>query len=130
MKESKTNRSLLLNVRLTEEEKQFLSAQVQATTCRTTSQYARQVLLKKPVIIKIRNQSQDELLTEIIALRNELKMIGTNLNQATRKLHTLRVLADFREWILRFDRDKQDILQRMDAVDIEARKLAKQWLPS
>lgn len=130
MKESKSNRSLWLNLRLTEEEKQFLSAQCQVTTCRTISEYTRHVLLKMPITAKIRNQSQDELLAEITALRNELKVIGTNLNQATKKLHSLRSLSDFKEWVLLFDQDKQELIKRMESIDTEVKKMVREWLPS
>ncbi len=130
MKESKPSRSHWLHIRLTEDEKQFLLTQSKATTCRNTSDYARLVLLKKPVIYRVRNQSQDELLTEITQLRNELKAIGTNLNQMTRKLHALSVIADIRQWIQHFHTDKQSLLEPLKEIDTEVKKLVRKWLPS
>ena len=130
MKESKPSRSHWLHIRLTEDEKQFLQVQTKSTTCRNTSDYARLVLLRKPVIYRVRNQSQDELLTEITQLRNELKAIGTNLNQMTRKLHSLSVVADLRQWLLLFQTDKQRLLEPLEAMDSEIKKLVRKWLPS
>ena len=59
------------------------------TTCRKLSEYARNVLLQKPVIIKFRNQSADDFLDEMILLKNELNAIGNNYNQSVKRLHTL-----------------------------------------
>lgn len=129
-KESKTSRSQWLHIRLTEEEKQFLSAQTKATTCRNASDYARQVLLKKPVVLKVRNGSQDELMAEITRLRNELKAIGTNLNQAAKKLNALYLVKDMEQWLQRFQVDKQSLEKDIEGIETEVKKLVRKWLPS
>ena len=64
-----------------------------STTCRKLSEYARKVLLNKPVVIKYRNQSADEFLSAMIPLQNELNSIGKNFNQAVKKLHTLNQIS-------------------------------------
>jgi len=39
------------------------------TTCQSISEYARNILLEKPVIIKYRNESADQFLTQMIAFK-------------------------------------------------------------
>jgi hypothetical protein len=59
------------------------------TTHKKLSEYARKVLLNKPVTIKYRNESADVIMTAMIQLKNELNSVGNNINQAVKKLHTL-----------------------------------------
>lgn len=53
------------------------------------STWARQALLNKTIVTVTRNQSEDDMMAEIIRLRNELNAIGKNFNQAVKKLNTL-----------------------------------------
>ncbi|RFS26771.1 plasmid mobilization relaxosome protein MobC [Chitinophaga silvatica] len=72
----------------------------QQTTCRNLSQYARQVLLNKPVVLKYRNQSADEILSALIGIKNEISAIGNNYNQEVKRLHTLKDSPEMLTWIL------------------------------
>src|SRR6185312_8944682 len=63
------------------------------------SHYMRQLLLEKPVVVKYRNESLDQVMEELVVLRKELNNIGNNLNQAVRKLHTLSRIPEFRNWL-------------------------------
>jgi len=69
------------------------------TTCRKLSEYARNVLLQKPVVVKYRNQSADSFLAEMIGLKKELNAIGNNYNQAVKKLHTLDHVPEVNAWV-------------------------------
>ena len=61
-----------LSVRLTSEELEEVYQHSQTSTCRSLTEYVRKVLTKKPVTIKIRNQSQDDLLAVMIGIKNRL----------------------------------------------------------
>ena len=71
-----------------------------ATTHRKLSEYARKVLLNKPVTIKYRNASIDEFLTDMIPVKNELNSTGKNFNQAVKKLHTIDQSDEVKIWLL------------------------------
>lgn len=62
---------------------------IKKTTARSVSEYARDVLLAKPVIVKFRNITADAFLHELLALKRELNGIGNNFNQAVHTLHLL-----------------------------------------
>ncbi len=51
-----------LSVRLTSEELEEVKQHSQTSTCRSLTEYVKKVLTKKPVTVKVRNQSQDDLL--------------------------------------------------------------------
>jgi len=99
-----------------------------STTCRKLSEYARKVLLNKPVVIKYRNQSADEFLSAMIPLKNELNAIGNNFNQAVKKLHTLNQISDFKNWLMTYDEDRKKLLQKADEIKDKINQIYEQWL--
>jgi len=88
-----------ITVRFKPEEFARLQRHYKSTTCRKLSEYARKVLLNKPVVVNYRNQSADEILSEMIQLKAELNALGNNFNQAVKKLHTLAKISEFKTWI-------------------------------
>jgi hypothetical protein len=89
-----------ITIRFKPEEFERLQRHYKSTTCRKLSQYARKILLNKPVTVNHRNQSADEILAEMIQLKGELSALGNNFNQAVKKLHTLHHILEFRTWVL------------------------------
>lgn len=69
MKETKKVGNKWLSIRVNEKEYQVIEDLYQKTTCRSISEYARNILLEKPVIIKYRNESADQFLTQMIAFK-------------------------------------------------------------
>lgn len=128
MEEKKTNRTRWLHLRLTPEEYKMIMVFYLQSTCRKLSEYARLQLLKKPVIGKYRNESQDELMNEIIALRNELNAIGNNFNQSVKRLHTLTDFNEFRQWIIRYELDKNTISSKLENLKKSIQKIGELWL--
>ena len=100
MAKEKTIRSKWLTVRLSETEEKKLQTLFEKTTAQSLSEYARLVLLHEPVTVLYRNQSADELLPELIRLKNELNAIGNNFNQAVKRLHTVDHSSEIKCWLL------------------------------
>ncbi len=98
-----------------------------ATTSRKLSEYARKVLLNKPVVIKYRNQSADEFLSAMIPLKNELNSIGKNFNQAVKKLHTLNQISEFKIWLINYEIEKQMLLKKVDEIKTKMYQLYEKW---
>lgn len=99
-----------------------------ATTCRKLSEYARKVLLNKPVTIKYRNQSADEFLSAMIPLKNELNSIGKNFNQAVKKLHTLNQISEFKNWLISYEEDRQKLMLKVDEINSKINQIFDKWL--
>ncbi|QJB29901.1 plasmid mobilization relaxosome protein MobC [Chitinophaga oryzae] len=116
-----------ISIRVKPDEYQQIFQLYKSTTCRKLSQYVRAVLLKKPVTVKHRNQSADDLLTELIALKNELSAIGNNYNQAVKKLHTLREQPEYLAWILSNERQQQELLQKVSDINRQMNQIYLQW---
>ncbi|RYZ63113.1 MAG: plasmid mobilization relaxosome protein MobC [Chitinophagaceae bacterium] len=128
MKDSKKQvRNKWLHIRLNEAEYSVISTQWQKTTTRELSDYARRVLLKKPVTINHRNQSADEILAELIRLKAELHAIGNNFNQAVHKLHTLDAIPQIKTWLLANEALKNSFLKKTEEIKIRMTQIYEQW---
>jgi hypothetical protein len=128
MSEQNNNRTRWLHLRLTPDEFEKIHRQFSKTTCRKLSDYARKILLGKPLIATTRNQSLDDFMAEAIKLRNDLNGIGNNFNQAVKKLHTLNQIPEFRHWIITYEIEKQILFNKMDVIKNHIQKIGEKWL--
>jgi hypothetical protein len=128
MKASKTVRKKWFKVRVTEDELRKIKAFSKTSTCGGASTYARNLLLQKPVIVKYRNGSADDILSEMIRLKNELNAIGNNFNQAVHRLHTLDKIAEIKLWLLQSETMRQSFMEKVEEIRIEMIKIHDQWL--
>ncbi|WP_343566236.1 plasmid mobilization relaxosome protein MobC [Sphingobacterium sp.] len=127
MNEKKNNREKWLHVRLTEQEFNLIQEQFRRTMERKISVYIRSIILGKPMIGKVRNQSADELITVLGTLRMELKAAGINLNQAVKKLHTMRELKGVEAWLVTWELDKKRFFKSLEQITNCLTKIDEQW---
>ncbi|MDX5483199.1 MAG: plasmid mobilization relaxosome protein MobC [Hymenobacteraceae bacterium] len=128
MSEPENNRTRWLHLRLSPAEYERLHRQFRQSTCRKLSHYARRKLLDKPVTVLYRNQSMDAFMAETMRLRQELGHLGSNFNQAVKKLHTLSQIAEFREWLLTWEMERTLLLRRVEEIKNRINTIADQWL--
>jgi hypothetical protein len=98
MADKEENRSKWIKIRLKPTEQQLLDNRYKKTTFHCLSEYARTLLLGKPVVILTRDKSMDDVFEELMLLRRELNAIGNNLNQAVRNINSAHGNADDRLW--------------------------------
>ncbi|MBZ4033820.1 plasmid mobilization relaxosome protein MobC [Flavobacterium sp. 17A] len=130
MKDEKKNRTRWLHLRLTEQEYKILQKYFAESLCPKLSDFARKNLLQKPVVLKYRNQSLDDLISELTRLTSELNPIGNNFNQVVKKLHSLSQISEFKMWILSFETDKKILFNSIEDIRMTIRTLAEKWLQS
>ena len=128
MAKEKTIRSKWLTVRLSENEEKKLLALFEKTTAQSLSEYARLVLLQEPVTVLYRNQSADELLPELVRLKNELNAIGNNFNQAVKRLHTTDNISEIKNWLLANEPVKERFLRTTEGIRELMTKTYQLWL--
>lgn len=122
-------RTRWLHIRLTEMEYKKLQAGFSTSTKQKISSYARDILLDKPVTVYTRNQSVDDFVAEMIQLRNELKAIGNNINQAVKKLHTSANNTELKYWAQQVVNSREILFQKMDEINLKIASTSDQWLP-
>jgi hypothetical protein len=130
MKDENSKREKWLHLRLNADEYRQLQTGFKRTTCRKISEYARKILLSKPVTVNHRNASLDELMTELIRLRNELSAAGNNFNQAVKKLNSLSRIEQFQSWLTAYESDKRKLLDHIEKIKNHIAETSKKWLQS
>ncbi len=127
MNEKKNNREKWLHVRLTESEFNLIQEQFRRTMERKISVYIRSIILGKPMIGKVRNQSADELIAVLGTLRMELKAARNNLNQAVKKLHSMRDFKGVEAWLITWELDKKRFFKSLQQITDCLAKIDEQW---
>lgn len=128
MSENKVNRSKRVHVRFTDQEFEKIQAQFTRSTCRKLSEYVRQVILNKPVTVNQRNQSLDDFMAEMIALRNELNAIGNNYNQTVKRFHTLEDVGDIQTWLMINEAARKIIQNKIGEIKEKIIQINDIWL--
>lgn len=120
-------RNKWLHIRLNDTEYGAIHKQWKKTTCRELSDFARKVLLKKPVTVNVRNQSADEILAEMIRLKNEFHTLGNSFHQAVRKLHTLDTVPQVKLWLVVNEKLKASLLQKTEEINVRLNQIHETW---
>ena len=94
-----------LSVRLTSEELEEVYQHSKSSTCRSLTEYVKKVLTKRPVTVKVRNQSQDDLLAAFVGIKTRLDELAEHVqdkseSEVLRELGEIRVLTrqTFESW--------------------------------
>lgn len=127
-KSTAQQRNQWLHLRLSLAEKQQIQQAFERTTQRKMSEYARKMLLGKPMIASYRNQSMDELMEELIRLRKDLNGVANNFNQVVHKLHTLDHAPQIVQWLKRYEVLRITLFQKMEEMRGMMAQLGKAWL--
>ena len=93
MQKDPNKKNRFLSIRLNEAELKEIYRQCERSTCRSLTEYATKVLTRKPVIVKVRNESQDDLLEAMIGIKNKLAQLT---EMATEK-NDLLILREINE---------------------------------
>jgi hypothetical protein len=128
MNETKNNRSRFVGLRFKPDEFDKLELRMKGTTTPEISEFIRRILFDKPITVYQRNHSLDEFIQEMILLRKELNSIGNNFNQAVRKLHTLDQVAEFKSWVIRYEGEKQFLLNKVELIQQKIDTISDEWL--
>lgn len=127
MKKKDPNRTRIIGLRLTPEEYSKIEKRWKASTCRKLSDYIRRHLFDKPIAITYRNRSMDGFVEELAKVRDELNRIGSNFNQAVKRLHTLDQLTEFRHWLVAYEVEKKTLFNKVDEIKKHILKIAEKW---
>ena len=117
-----------VTVRFKEAEYNIINASFKKTTKRKLSEYIRFVLLDKPVTVYTRDQSMDDLMAQLVLLKNELSAIGSNFNQAVKRLHTMDKPAGLKPWALENEKHKENFFCKVAEINQKISEIASVWL--
>ncbi len=127
-KTAEQKRTVWINIRVTKTEHERLLRKVESTTCRKMSDYVRRVIFEKPVIVKTRDQSIDQLMQELIRLRKELNAVGNNFNQVVRQLHSTPHAQAVTYWASAAVALQKELVDRIGNIQKKIDELTGKWL--
>lgn len=128
VKKKSKQRKHWCNIRLTEEEFNLLHSKLTTTTCRKISDYVRNVLFEKPITVRQRNQSLDDLMNVLILYRVELNSLGNNFNQVVKKLNSIPPSPEYLSWLPVAEGMQKELLHKIDSFQLRIDQLGEQWL--
>jgi hypothetical protein len=64
-----------LSIRLSADEYKEVYQHLQQSTCRSLTEYVKKVLTSKPVTVKVRDQSREEILQQLILIKSRLEAL-------------------------------------------------------
>lgn len=128
MKKKSKQRKHWCNIRLTEEEFNLLHSKLKTTTCRKISDYVRNVLFEKPITVRQRNESLDDLMNVLILYRTDLNSLGNNFNQVVKKLNSIPPSPEYLSWLSVAEGLQKDLLHKIDTIQSRIDQLGEQWL--
>jgi len=126
--EENEKRTKWLNIRLTPKEMEQVTEAWKRTTLTARADFARRLVLGKPVVVTYRNRSLDDIMAEVIRLRKELNNIGNNFNQAVHKLHMVDSVSELKIWLRTYDHQRQIVTQKITEIRQLMDKISDEWL--
>jgi hypothetical protein len=130
MANEKQNRTKHIRLRLTPREYDMISTRWHRTTCRELSVYLRNILLNKPITVRHRNESLDDLIQALVLLRGELNFVGHNYNQVVIKLHRLRDFDNIGRWLVEHEAAWQVVDRKITEIKTVISNIDDKWLQS
>ncbi|WP_026956820.1 plasmid mobilization protein [Algoriphagus vanfongensis] len=88
VKIDENTRDKWLHIRLTDQELLTIKANFQKSIYENLSEFARRMLLQKPIVGRYRDTGVQELLKELVSLKRDLHGLATNYNQLAKKMNT------------------------------------------
>lgn len=128
MKEGSNNRNRWLHIRLNDSEQAKIIKQFKRTTERHISQYARKILLGKPMIARTRDESLNNIITILAKLQKDLNGIGNNYNQMLHKLHLADTVPEIKRWLVQYEKEKLSIQENIRQIKFFMEKSSEKWL--
>lgn len=127
MKSGSGNKVKWIHLRVSATEHKLLLHYQKKTLCRSLSQYIRNVIFNYPIVQTYRNISQDDLVKQMVVLNNELNAVGNNLNQITKRLHTIHA-SEAQQWGSEFTSQTGALTSKIEEIKEVTAKIAERWL--
>jgi hypothetical protein len=130
MEPKKQPKTKWLTIRLTAAEYEKVHQLFKDSTANGLSDYARKLILNKPVNVRYRNVSIDDFLADMLVLKRELNAIGNNVNQAVVRLRMLKAIPDLERWLIQNEQDKATLMAQIETILFRINQLYALWSPS
>jgi hypothetical protein len=128
MSQEKEYRVKRITIRFTATEYGIINQRYQQTTCKVLNDYIRSIILNKPVVVKVRNSSLDDIMPVFILLKDELNGIGNNFNQLVKRLHMIQHVEEIKTWAILNENTRKILMAKIDEIKSKISSISDQWL--
>lgn len=128
MNEKKDPRNKAVFMRFTSREFEIIEKRFKNSTCRKFSEYGRKILLDQPVTFNHRNASLDEMMVELIQLRNQLNNAAGRFEKACEKLHQINGPGQLPAWLSDYESDRKIMLDQIRIIHEYISQTGRKWL--
>jgi len=118
-----------IETRITSKKYRDLQAMLSRNPNLTMSRLLRDILENRTIKVFTHDLTLDNLMEELANLRMEIKAIGVNINQITKKFHTYPDSSRKEFYAKTAFSAYQDLQPRIEQIFSIISKLAKKWLP-
>ncbi len=126
---TKMQRNKWLHIRLTPGEHDLVTTAMKHSTDSQLSNYARKLVLGKPIRILTRDASLDRFIVEMSALKRELSAISNNFNQVVHRLNAAKDFQEARVWLSVVSSHQRKLLEKIDSISDALNTISKKWYP-
>jgi mobilization protein MobC len=116
-----------MTIRVSLEEYANLREKFEKTTCRTMTEWCRNLIFQNPVTVYYRNESLDQFLPIAIGIKNELQAAGRNLNQAVKKLHIIGQNGDLKSSVEWLEAETFSLNQKAEEIRRSLIQIQEKW---
>lgn len=120
--------SRVLCVRVSQDYYKKLEGWLANSNCQSESELARRILYREEVIWYQKDASQEAVAKELAAVRQELKAIGTNINQITKYFNSTQLPNQKIFHALKVQEEYNKVGRKVDQLLETASQIIKQWL--
>lgn len=128
MSDQKNNRKKWLHIRLTDLEYEKLFKGFSSSTKRKFSDYARDLLLDKPITVYTRDQTLEKGVQVLGELKRELSAIGNNFNQAVKRIHIEAGRGSISSTAKDAEKFYGQFVDKTDTINNKIQQIFRSWL--
>ena len=100
------------------------------STCRSLSEYIRNIIIHNPITIRYRDQSLEDLIEEIVLLNDHMKQAKDIGHQVLKKIKSDQQISQYKLLLTDFQNTIIHLDKRIEEIKIQIEKIVEKWSQS
>lgn len=100
------------------------------STCRSLSEYIRNIIIHNPITIRYRDQSLEDLIEEIVLLNDHMKQVKETGYQVLKKMQSDQEISQCKLVLTEFQDTIVHLNKRIEEIKLQIEKIVERWSQS
>jgi hypothetical protein len=100
------------------------------STCRSLSEYIRNIIIHNPITIRYRDQSLEDLIEEIVLLNDHMKQVKETGYQVLKKMQGDQEISQCKLLLREFQDTIVHLNKRIEEIKLQIEKIVEKWSQS